>query len=91
MTIPANARRDQPPPWLDTATLAWHLCISTETVPNWVASGILPQPYRHGGKLMWKWSEVDAYLSRREQDDAEARRIAMWVKKEREADRAASH
>jgi hypothetical protein len=53
-TIPANARRDQPPPWLDTVTLAWHLCISTETIPNWVAAGILPPPRKRGGKLMWR-------------------------------------
>jgi predicted DNA-binding transcriptional regulator AlpA len=52
-----------PPPWMDTPTLAAHISVSVETIPNWVAAGILPPPRKRGGKLMWKWSEVDAWLS----------------------------
>lgn len=57
MTLP------YPPPWQDTVTLAAHLSISTETIPNWVAQGILPAPRKRGGKLMWKWAEVDEKLT----------------------------
>lgn len=63
MTIPANARRDQPPPWLDTETMCWHLCISDRTLDNWCDAGILPPARKRGGKLMWKWAEVDQYLT----------------------------
>jgi hypothetical protein len=52
-----------PPPWQDTVTLAKHLSISPQTVVNWSAQGILPPPRRRGAKLMWKWSEVDAWLT----------------------------
>lgn len=55
-----------PPPWMDTVTLAAHLCVSTRTLDNWVAQGIIPAPRKHGHKLMWKWSEVDEKLSMRE-------------------------
>jgi len=52
-----------PPPWQDTMTLCQHICVSPATVDNWVAQGILPPPRKRGGKLMWKWSEVDEYLT----------------------------
>lgn len=52
-----------PPPWQDIATLTQHVTVSERTVDAWVAEGILPPPRKRGGKLMWKWSEVDAYLS----------------------------
>jgi predicted DNA-binding transcriptional regulator AlpA len=51
------------PPWMDVPTLCRHICIGATTVDNWVAQGILPPPRKRGGKLMWKWSEVDAYLT----------------------------
>ena len=52
-----------PPPWQDTATLAAHLSISTESIENWVRAGIIPPPRRRGGKLMWKWAEVDELMT----------------------------
>jgi predicted DNA-binding transcriptional regulator AlpA len=52
-----------PPPWQDTPTLAQHICVSASTIENWVAQGILPAPRKRGGKLMWKWAEVDAWLT----------------------------
>src|SRR5262245_24334602 len=58
-----NARLPYPPPWMDTATLCAHICAAPNTVDNWVASGILPPPRKRGGKLMWKWAEVDQYLT----------------------------
>lgn len=52
-----------PPPWMDGATLARHICVSSTTIDNWVAQGILPPPRKRGGKLMWKWQEVDERLT----------------------------
>ena len=51
------------PPWMDMATLCEHICVAANTVDNWVAQGILPAPRKRGGKLMWKWLEVDDYLT----------------------------
>jgi len=51
------------PPWLDKAMLCRSICASDTTVDNWVAQGILPPPRKRGGKLMWKWSEVDERLT----------------------------
>lgn len=51
------------PPWMDMPTLCKHICASSTTVDNWVAQGILPPPRKRGGKLLWKWSEVDERLT----------------------------
>lgn len=51
------------PPWLDRQALAAHICCSDRTVRNWVAKGILPPPRKMGRKLMWKWSEVEEWLT----------------------------
>ena len=48
---------------MDMPTLCAHICVSPTTVDNWVAQGILPPARKRGGKLMWKWSEVDDYLT----------------------------
>lgn len=70
MTLP------YPPPWQDMATLCAHICASPNTVDRWVTDGLLPPPRKRGGKLMWKWSEVDEYMSRgKGGPDAEADRI----------------
>lgn len=52
-----------PPPWMDRITLAEHISCSDRTVDNWVAQRILPPPRQRGGKPMWKWSEVDEWLT----------------------------
>ena len=52
-----------PPPWMDRQTLAQNICCSDRTVDNWVAQGILPPARKRGGKPMWKWSEVDEWLT----------------------------
>jgi predicted DNA-binding transcriptional regulator AlpA len=57
MTLP------YPPPWQDMTTLCAHICVSPNTVDKWVSTGLLPPPRKRGGKLMWKWDEVDRYLS----------------------------
>jgi predicted site-specific integrase-resolvase len=78
MTAPKKNTLPYPPPWQDSVTLAQHLSISPTTVPNWVNDGILPAPRERGGKLMWKWSEVDDRLSVGKEGaapDAQAERI----------------
>lgn len=82
-----------PPPWQDIETLAWHISASVSTVETWVAKGVLPAPIKHGGKLMWKWSEVDAWLSSGGLNKAPntATEVRDAVKREREADRHAGH
>lgn len=71
-----------PPPWQDMATLCEHICVSPNTVEKWVAEGILPPPRKRGGKLMWKWNEVDGYLTRgTDGPDALAERIRDGTKR----------
>jgi hypothetical protein len=53
---------DWVPPWQDKATLCMCLCLSENTVDTWVRQGLLPPPRKRGGKLMWRWSEVEKYL-----------------------------
>ena len=50
------------PPWMDKATLAAHICLSDTAIDSWVKIGLLPAPRKRGGKLMWRWAEVDRYL-----------------------------
>lgn len=67
-----------PPPWQDMSTLCEHICVSPRTVETWVKDGTLPPGRKRGGKLMWKWDEVDAWLTRGKEDassDPEAERI----------------
>ena len=58
-----TARPTYPPPWQDLATLCANICVTERTVDAWVEQGILPPARKRGGKLMWKWDEVDAYLT----------------------------
>lgn len=51
------------PPWQDKATLSENICMSERGIDAWVEQGILPPPRKRGGKLMWKWDEVDEYLT----------------------------
>lgn len=51
------------PPWQDTPTLCKNICATPNTVTAWVSERILPPPRKRGGKLMWKWSEVDEWLT----------------------------
>ncbi len=74
-----------PPPWQDMVTLCKHLCLSAKSVENWVAQGILPAPRKRGGKLMWKWAEVDARLTLGDASgspDADAERIKNATRRE---------
>lgn len=51
------------PAWVDSTELCRQICISPGTIDNWVDRGLLPLPRKRGGKLMWKWAEVDEYLT----------------------------
>jgi hypothetical protein len=51
------------PPWQDMATLCRHISCDQGTIEKWVAEGILPPPRKRGGVELWKWSEVDDYLT----------------------------
>lgn len=92
----AAARRKRavlpyPPPWQDMATLCAHICVSTTTVDTWVAQGILPPPRKRGGKLMWKWVEVDEYLTNGKDagsPDADAERVRNGTRREAAESRA---
>jgi hypothetical protein len=59
------------PPWQDKTTLCMCLCISENTVDTWVRQGLLPPPRKRGGKLMWKWNEVEKYLEGDEPQSSE--------------------
>ena len=86
-------RLPYPPPWQDMPTLCVHICVSSTTVENWVAQGILPAPRKRGGKLMWKWSEVDAYLTNGRPDgspESDAERIRRGTR-EAAAESRAGH
>lgn len=51
------------PPWVDAPTLAKLICCSVDTIDKWVDQRILPPAVHRGGKRLWKWSEVDAWLT----------------------------
>lgn len=74
--MPAKTHKDFVPPWQDKATLCENICASPSTVDKWVIEGVLPPPRKRGGKLMWKWDEVDEMLTAGTQSmDALAERI----------------
>jgi predicted site-specific integrase-resolvase len=68
---------------MDMGTLCEHICCSPNTVDTWVVKGILPPPRKRGGKLMWKWAEVDEMLTTGTNlsPDAEAERIRDNVRR----------
>lgn len=73
------------PPWMDKEVLC--LCLSgasPTTIDAWVNTGVLPPPKKRGGKLMWKWSEVDNKLTVGEaggSPDSQADRIRLGTKR----------
>ena len=79
----AKTHPDFIPPWQDMPTLCAHICATPNTVDKWVVDGILPPPRKKGGKQMWKWAEVDEYLSRdgSQSLDPEAERIRNATRK----------
>lgn len=55
--------KDKVPTWVDMPRLCHETCLSDVTVTAWVKQGILPPPKKRGHKLMWKWKEVDGWLT----------------------------
>ena len=51
-----------PPPYQDLATLARNICCGERTIETWVQQGVFPKPRLQGGKRLWRWAEVDAFL-----------------------------
>lgn len=49
--------------WLSSAEAARYLGVTTRTIQNWIAKGILPVSHP-GRKLRFKRSELDAFLER---------------------------
>lgn len=78
---------ERPPAWVDKATLQRETCLSERAVDAWVKGGLLPPPRLIGGKLMWRWIEVDQYLvdgGARKQDSAVNEQEAIREATERE-------
>lgn len=65
MTAPAEKTIERLPPWQDLQELARNISGKSErTILNWVRAGDLPPPRRRcGGTDLWKWSEVDDWLT----------------------------
>lgn len=57
-----NAADGHIPAWVDKARLCQEICACDATIDAWVKLGILPPARKRGGKLMWKWAEVDKRL-----------------------------
>ena len=56
-------RLPYPPPFMDLATLAEHVCASERAIENWVKMGTFPAPRMQGGKRLWEWKKVQRYLA----------------------------
>ena len=49
-----------PATYCSIETVAAELDCSVSTVRDYVKRGLLPQPYRAGGLVRWKWADVEA-------------------------------
>jgi len=58
-----SGRLPYPPPFMDLATLALHVCTGESTIENWVQLGLFPRPRKQGGKRLWRWTEVERHLA----------------------------
>jgi len=58
---PADAA--DPPLVVDARRLAAMLGAGVRTVRAWNSRGVLPRPIRVGGRVVWRVSEIDAWLS----------------------------
>lgn len=57
MTLP------YPPPYMDIATLALHVCMGERTIEEHVQQGIFPKHTKmQGGKRLWSWKVVTRHL-----------------------------
>ncbi len=73
------------PAWVDRRRLMRETCRSDEGIDAWIRSGVIPPGKMRGGKLLWKWETVDAWLehggdpaqTRQDNDPVVAAREAM--------------
>lgn len=72
---PSVSRRDNcrrlKPLAVDARGLAGLLCCGLRTVRTWDAAGKLPAPIRIGGRVVWRVSEIRAWLAAGAPDRAE--------------------
>lgn len=59
---PPRKRRRLSPLVVDARRLAKLLCAGIRTVRTWDAAGKLPAPIRIGGRVVWRVSEIRAWL-----------------------------
>lgn len=59
----AKRRRKLSPLVVDARRLARLLCSGLRTVRTWDTAGKLPAPIRIGGRVVWRVSEVRAWLA----------------------------
>lgn len=57
-----ESERGHIPAWVDRARLMKETCRSDEGINALVRDGLIPPGKMRGGKLMWKWEKVDAWL-----------------------------
>jgi predicted DNA-binding transcriptional regulator AlpA len=58
----ARRRRRLVPLVADAKRLARLLCCGIRTIRSWDAAGKLPEPIRIGGRVVWRTSEIRAWL-----------------------------
>jgi len=56
-------RLPYPPPIMDLATLALHICTGESTIETWVKLGLFPPPRKQGGKRLWVWKVVERHIA----------------------------
>jgi predicted DNA-binding transcriptional regulator AlpA len=52
------------PDYVSAETLAYRLDCSRSTVDDYVRRGLLPKPKIIGNLQRWRWSEIEAWISR---------------------------
>ena len=58
------------------ADLATRLSLSTRTIRNYIRNPADPLPaYRVGGRILFKWTEVEAWIARRRIEPVDVDRI----------------
>lgn len=60
---PRRKRRRLSPLVVDARRLAKLLCAGVRSVRTWDAAGKLPAPIRIGGRVVWRVSEIRAWLA----------------------------
>ena len=64
-------------PYLTVESLAAYLHHSPHTIRSWHKKGLLPQPYKPFGKLLWHRDEIDAWVKSRPERKPVSRTVAL--------------